>query len=163
MTAESKPEALKPAVSKPEVAAPKKAEKPAVSGWDKADKWIERIIKLLFGLLTIIGLVLGWTKGKDWRQKLKTDRAKKVREYFKTGFGVVEGIAKVTAWKGDDKLVEALKRVEEWLFDDGDKPLSTAEVGAVKKEAADMAAVDKAGNGKKLTTMDAKVVTRRGS
>lgn len=119
------------------------------SGWDKADKWIDRITGLIVALLSIIGLILGWTKQKDWRQKLKTERWKKIFGYADMAFPVVEKIAKSTGWKGDDKLVEFLKRVNDWLRGEGEKELNTAEIAVLKKDVADKAAMDNVEDGEK--------------
>jgi len=135
------------------------AAKPKESGLDKANKWIGLITKMLTGLLLIIGAILGAVKGVEWRQALKSGRWAKILEYArKYAFPAVEAIAKSTAWKGDDKLAEFIKRMDDWLEGEGDKPLSALEVKNLNCEAADMAAADKADDDRKV---DAEAVTRR--
>jgi len=136
-------------------------DKPKVSGWDKADKWIGLIVKILIGLLSIIGAILGVVKGQDWRAKLKTERWQKILGYVDQAFPVVESLAKGTSWKGDDKLVELLKRVNDWLKGEGAQGLSAEEMALVKREAADKAAKLKTDNGA-ADKVDAKAVTRNG-
>jgi len=134
---------------------------PKASGWDKADKWIGLIVKILIGLLSIIGAILGVVKGQDWRAKLKTERWQKILGYVDQAFPVVESLAKGTSWKGDDKLVELLKRVNDWLKGEGTQELSAEEMVLVKREAADKAAKLKTDNGA-ADKVDAKAVTRNG-
>jgi len=132
---------------------------PKVSGWDSADKWVSRITSLMLALLTVIGIILGWTKQKDWRQKLKTERWQKIMGYVDDAFPVVESLAKATAWKGDDKLVEFMKRINDWLKGEGDAELSPDEVLILKREAADKSAAAKTESGAK-DEVDPKAVTR---
>ncbi len=129
---------------------------PKASGWDAADKWVGRITSLLLALLTVMGLILGWVKGQDWRQALKTDRWQKILGYVEDAFPMVESLAKATSWKGDDKLVEFLKRINDWLKGEGEKELSAEEVALLRKEAADRAAQAKAENGGTVDTVAVK-------
>lgn len=134
---------------------------PKESGLDKADKWIGLIVKILLGLLAIVGAILGAVKGQDWRAKLKTERWQKILGYVDKAFPVVESLAKGTAWKGDDKLVEFLKRVNDFLKGEGEQELSAEEMALVKREAADKAGTLKTDNGQ-ANKVDAKAVTRNG-
>jgi hypothetical protein len=118
------------------------------SGWDKADNIIKLIVAIILGLTAVIGPIVTFVKGVGWRQKMKTERVLKYREYAHKAFPMVDSLAKATGWKGDDKLVESVKRIDQWLFEDGEKPLSVDEVKAVAKEAADFAAKDKVDAGK---------------
>lgn len=115
----------------PKKAAPKK------SGWDTADTWIGRVSQILLALLALIGIILGWTVGNGWK---KNQRLKKALGYADKAFPMVEALAKKTGWKGDDKLVQFLKRVSDWLKAEGDYELNTEEVAVLKKDAADKAA-----------------------
>lgn len=131
---------------------------PKESGLDKATKWIELITKILLGLLAVIGAILGVIKGAEWRQALKSGRWAKILQYAREyGFPIVEKIAASTEWKGDDKLVEFLRRVDDWLKGEGDMPLSADETALLKKEAADLAAADKATDDREV---DEKAVKR---
>lgn len=118
-------------------AAPAKAKG---NGWEKADNLIKLIVAIILGLTTVVGSIVTFVKGVGWRQKLKTERVLKWRGYLLQAFPTVEALAKGTGWEGDDKLVELVKRMDQWLFEDGEKPLSVEEVKAVAKEAADLAA-----------------------
>lgn len=120
---------------------------PKESGWATADRWIGLVVKILLGLLAIIGAILGVVKGQDWRAALRTDRWQKILMYVDQAFPVVESLAKGTSWKGDDKLVELLKRVNDWLKGDGSRELSAEEMALIRKEAADKAAKLKTDNG----------------
>lgn len=110
----------------------------------KVTWWIEIVSKVIIGLLGILGIVLAAFKGKEWRQALKTKRIEKIHRYADTLFPVIEDIAKTTEWKGDDKLVELLKRIDTWLFVGGESPMNEHEVDMVKGKVADMALADKA-------------------
>ena len=107
------------------------------TSWDKADKWIGRISGALLSLLSFIAIILGWTIGNGWK---KNQRLKKVLEYADKAFPIVENLAKKTGWKGDDKLVQFLKRISDWLKVEGDMGLNEEEISILKKEAADRAA-----------------------
>jgi hypothetical protein len=138
-----------------------KVEKPKESGLDKADRWIGLIIKMLLGLLAIIGAIVTAIKGTGWRQALKSGRWAKILGYArKYAFPAVESIAKSTSWNGDNKLAEFLSRLDDWLEGEGEKPLSAGEVKLLKREAADMAASDKADDDREV---DEKAVSRRES
>jgi len=113
------------------------------SGWDKADKWLGRILLVLGGLLGLIGMIISAVKGKEWRKKLQAERAQKINEGIKRFFPVVEALAKITPWKGDDKLVEMLVRIDEWLFEQGESPMSVTEHAVAAKTAADLAVMKK--------------------
>jgi hypothetical protein len=148
------------APAKAEAVPAKVAEKPKESGLDKADRWIGLIVKMLLGLLAIIGAVVSAIKGVEWRKALKSGRWAKILEYArKYAFPAVESIAKSTAWKGDDKLAEFLGRLDDWLEGEGDNPLSAMETKNIKREAADMAAAEKADDPDR--PVDEKAVTRR--
>lgn len=132
---------------------------PAKSGWGKADEWIGRLTNLLLLLLGVIATILGWTKAKDWRQTIKSSRWGKILLYAKEhAFPMVESLAASTAWKGDDKLVEFMKRLNDWLLGEGDRPLSAQEEMLLKREAADLAAAAKADDPEKA--VDPAAVTR---
>jgi hypothetical protein len=118
------------------------AKKP--SKLERATAWIERIGVILVALLTLIGGVLTLIKGADWRKGMKGKRWEKIQGYVDKAFDVVEGVAGFTSWKGDDKLVEYLKRIDAWLKGEGEKPLTSAEAEAVKLAAGDKAKMKKA-------------------
>ena len=129
------------------------SKQPAKSGWDTADKWIERIKNLVLALLSVIGVILSWTLGNGWR---KNKRLVKILEYADKAFPIVESIAKKTDWKGDDKIVEMLRRISDWLKAEGDQNLSAHEIAILKKDAADKAIAIKPDNAQ----VDGKVVSR---
>lgn len=133
---------------------PKKVTEGKESGWKKADTWISRISQLLLALLAVIGIILGWTVGNGWK---KNQRLKKTLEYADKAFPMVETLAKKTGWKGDEKLVQFLKRISDWLKTEGDYSLNYEEVAVLKKDAADKAAALKVEADKDI---DEKKVTR---
>lgn len=124
----------------PMAAAPAKK----VSKLEKATKWIEIIGGIIVGLLTLIGGILTAIKGVDWRKGMKGKRWDKIQYYADKAFDAVEGVAGMTSWKGDDKIVEYLKRINLWLKGEGKKPLNDSEEEAVKLAASDTAATRKA-------------------
>lgn len=126
----------KKAVAAPMAATPAKKR----SKLETATKWIEIIGGIAVGLLTLIGGVLTAIKGVDWRKGLKGKRWDKIQYYTDQAFDAVEGVAGMTKWKGDDKLIEYLKRINLWLKGEGKKPLTDAEKEAVKLAASDRAA-----------------------
>ncbi len=123
--------------------------------WDKVDKWIGFTTRLLLSILVVIGIILGWTIGNTWK---KNQRLQKILSYADKAFPMVESLAKKTAWKGDDKLVQFLKRISDWLKAEGDYELNPEEVLVLKKEAADRAAELKSNNTN--AKIDESVVTR---
>ena len=100
--------------------------------WDKADKWIGRVTDLLSGLFYLVLMVLGWVGKNEW---LKNKRLQKILGYADDVFEYIEKAAKKTDWKGDDKLVKFLEKINDMLKVDGDKPLDTDEVERLKIEA----------------------------
>jgi len=135
-----------PMVTAKKASVPPMAAAPAkeVSKLEKATKWIEIIGGIIVGLLTLIGGILTAIKGVDWRKGMKGKRWDKIQYYADKAFDVVEGVAGMTSWKGDDKIVEYLKRINLWLKGEGKKPLTAAEEEAVKLAASDRAATKKA-------------------
>ena len=144
--------APKPKAMETPMAAAKKAVAPLmaatptkkVSKLEKATKWIEIIGGIIVGLLTLIGGILTAIKGVDWRKGMKGKRWDKIQYYADKAFDAVEGVAGMTSWKGDDKIVEYLKRINLWLKGEGKKPLNDSEEEAVKLAASDTAATRKA-------------------
>lgn len=130
----------KKAVAAPMAASPAKKK----SKLETATKWIEWASGILVALLTLIGGILTAIKGVDWRKGMKGKRWDKIQFYADKAFDAVEGVAGMTEWKGDDKLVEYLKRINLWLVGEGKKPLTDAEKDAVKLAAFDKAATKKA-------------------
>ena len=135
---------------KADTAAPAKSEKgtkaetkPASKGgaWGKADLWIGRISGLLVSLLSLVMMILGWFGKKQWT---RSARLKKILGYADVAFDAIEGFAKTTKWKGDDKLAEFLKAVSDIIRAEGDKPLDGTETELLKKYATLRAAKDKA-------------------
>ncbi len=113
--------------------------------WDKADKWIGRITDLLSGLFYLVLMVLGWVGKNEW---IKSKRLQKILGYADDVFEYVEKLAKKTDWKGDDKLVKFLEKINDMLKVDGDKPLDTNEVERLKIEAEKKAKKSKSEDGK---------------
>lgn len=136
------------------MAKPKKAVAPPIaastgrkkSKLETATKWIEWAGGFLVSLLTLLAGILTAIKGADWRKGIRGKRWDKIQYYANKAFNTVEGIAGMTNWKGDDKLVEYLKRINLWLRGEGKKPLTDDEKEAVKLAASDRAATKKVGD-----------------
>lgn len=103
-----------------------------LDSWGKADLWIGRLADLLIGLLSLVLMVLGWTIGKKWEHE---KRLQKILGYARDVFPYIEAVAKKTDWKGDDKLVEFLKKIEEMLRAEDESPLGVGEIERLKIEA----------------------------
>lgn len=127
------------------------------SGWDKADKWISRISNVIWPLCLIVISILGWAS-KAFLQKIK--RSQKLWDAFDKYFPIIENLAKSTEWKGDDKLVQLIYRIEKTLRADNEGPLSMEELDLMRRAAADKAAEDKIQNGGEV---DKKVLTEKES